>query len=362
MLKPKTFLMSLSVLAGVPFAQATAVNPLAPAQGFNAFIQGSSTLKQGDTHAGVATGGDLKFGDGFSVANNHKGTHVAPSDSQVTSLVVGGKVDFANSSGEFRVLNGGSMKLGDTTGTYIHTKDQNNVSINTRINNKSNGQGNPRIALTTKQSAASITADDGLDFVSAFNLMVQYSDQMAGLVPTMTLTTLPGDKKVSYTPHAGELNVINLSGSLLNSIEEFKFTTKPTENSAIVFNIDVGAGDYLFRGLKLPGLGESDASFILYNLYNATGKITFDNAKDSVLGSIYAPEADFVKNASQNIVGQLVAENYFHKSGELHYQPFKGTFDIKEAPVPEASTVAFGAVLAGGVAWHAWRTRRTATR
>jgi choice-of-anchor A domain-containing protein len=356
MIKPKTFLMTLAALSGVATVEGTVVNPLAPAQGFNAFIAGNTYLRQGDTHAGVALGGDLRFGSGFSVANNTKGTFMAPGDSVVSSLVVGGKVDFANSSGEMRVLNGGYAKVGNATGTFIHTQDQNKASINTRVNNQSNADGQPRIALNTKQAAASVTAGTGLDFGSAFTLMAQYSAQMSGLAPKLTLTSLPGDGKISYTPYAGELNVINLPGSLLNSISEFNLGAKPTADNPLVFNIDVGSGNYVFNGLKLPGLGESDASYILYNFYNASGTITFDNAKDSVLGSVFAPGAAFVKNASQNIVGQLVAASYVQNSGELHYQPFNGF--IPQAPVPEMSTVAFGALMIGGVGWNTWRSRR----
>lgn len=342
-------------------SQATVLNPLTPAQGFNAFVQGNVTLNQGDTHAGVAVGGNLTFGSGFSVANNNKGTYVAPGDSQVSSLVVDGKVNFSGSSGEMRVLSGGYVKVGDTTGTYVHTKDNNGANMNTVINDKLNGVGNPRIALNTQQSATSVTAASGIDFGSAFALMSQYSTEMSQLTPTLTLTTLPNDGKVSYAPLANALNVINLSGTTLNAISEFNLVSKPTGTSPLIFNIDVGnAVNFTFNGLKLPGLAESDASFILYNFYNAYGTITFANAKDSVLGTIYAPEADFVKTASQNIVGQLIAETYYHGSGELHYQPFTGF--IPETPVPEASSVAFGALLTGGLALHAWRRRSASAR
>jgi choice-of-anchor A domain-containing protein len=63
-----------------------------------AFVGHDALLGSTETEGTVALGGDLTFGPGYNVAIHTAGTFVDDGDTNPTALLVGGRVDMADSS------------------------------------------------------------------------------------------------------------------------------------------------------------------------------------------------------------------------------------------------------------------------
>lgn len=95
---------------------AAVVNPLRPvapgdvvadpSHGFLVLVEGDAALYENETEGPVAIGGDVRFRT-YNAGANDPGTYVLPGDSRPTSLVVGGRPDYAQSAagGVLNVLN-----------------------------------------------------------------------------------------------------------------------------------------------------------------------------------------------------------------------------------------------------------------
>lgn len=299
----------------VSFAQSTYSGNEIP--DFNLLVKNNVTFKGGETEGTVALGGDLILEGTHNIAGNTPGNFKIDGDAQPTSLYIGGKLDLKN--GSIRVLNNSFMKLGNSTGVNIHDKDQNNVTVNTRIN-KGNFDSNPRIELSTKQSETSIKSANitGFDFDKIFTKFELTSTCLSQLPASTNINIYNSTGCISL---AEGQNVINTTGTVLNSLNALQFYNgKPSPDKVVVINVET-SDSFTWNGFNFNGIGDYEGRFILFNFYNTKSLELSQNAQ-TIKGSIFAPKADFNKNNNSNIDGQVVVKSFIMKGGELHHQPF----------------------------------------
>ncbi|KAA1245402.1 collagen-binding domain-containing protein [Aquimarina sp. RZ0] len=286
-------------------------NPLAAALGYNAFVRYETQLKGGDTEGPIALGGDLTMSGIITVAAQTAGTNFFNGDDQPSSLVVNGKVLYE--SGEGIYLNQGYVKVGDPNGSFVHDLDTNNATTNTRV---TSGDYNaiPRVQVQRKQSANSVKNGGLIDFEAAFTLFEAKSIEYSTLIANVSISN---DNKIYLTEDT--VNVINLSGAELQNLSFLTFETTPNQNTPLIINVDAST-DFEWDVLNLTGIGDPQGAYILWNFYN-TSNITLVGG-GTIIGSLFAPTSNVVKDSSGNINGQVIAANYYHKQGELHQHVF----------------------------------------
>jgi len=246
-------------------------NPLENALAYNAFVRYEAHLKNGDTEGPIAIGGDLTMKGIITIAAQTSGSNYFNGDAQASSLVVGGKVIYDTGDGIH--LNTGFVKVGDLNGSSVFDTDLNNASANTRLTS-SGYETFPRVDQNNK----------------------------------ITLTQ-------------GQVNVLNLTGSKVLSMPYLTFENQPNANTPLIINVDV-AGDFDWNVFNINAIGDQHGRFIIWNFFNAS-TVTLEGG-GTLVGSLFAPKANVIKNSSGNINGQVIAKNYYHNSGELHQHPFEG--------------------------------------
>ncbi len=305
-------------------------SPTKEAKGFDIFSKEGVTLTGGHTDGGVALGGNLTLSGASILTMNHTGYY--PNGYNVAGnygLVIGGRV-YYNSGNQTNVNSGAKLRIGNTTGSTLWDQDPNNATVNLRLtSNASSGwtgyNSTPAILLNSLQTAASAITPSGINFTSAFstlvanaNLMSTYSASspcasqlniitLSGTTPTITLVN-------------NKVNVVNIDGDDFAAITNITFNNAPTATRPLIFNINyTGSGTY--SPYNSTGLQNTDGRFIIYNLYNCTGTVTF-NASNVLRGTILAPNAEIIWNGSNNLEGQIIAKNATLVAGEIHTQIF----------------------------------------
>ncbi|MGW0857989.1 collagen-binding domain-containing protein, partial [Streptomyces sp. NPDC002690] len=322
-------------------------NPVAGSNGFGVVTEGDATLGSTESEGPVAIGGDLTFGQGYNVSLNTAGTFTAPGDSRPTSLLVGGRVNFAGSSsdGVLSVLQDGYVKVGDMTGSDALTQDSNGASVNTRVVAEGAAyDSTPRIQLTTRQPAASVAQSGLMDFMSLFSTYRDRSDTMAGCATNVILrdgngtplpdqSTIPPGSNINIALTAGQTNVLRLTGEQLNNISVLTLVDPPTANTPLLITVDTtGSGsDFTWHTPTMAGVSGDQAPYILWNFADATTITIADG--DEVEGTIYAPRATLTDLDPSNIEGDVITHELIAgpladssgnpvNAGEIHYFPF----------------------------------------
>ncbi|MCQ4210392.1 choice-of-anchor A family protein, partial [Streptomyces longispororuber] len=337
------------LVPGIAGARAPAAigNPVAGNNGFGVVTEEDATLGSTESEGPVAVGGDLRFGDGYNVALNHTGSYTAPGDAQPTSLLVGGRVDYAGSSpsGVLRVLRNSYVKIGDMTGGQVLNQDQNGAAANTHVDTTGSAyDATPRLELTTTEPAASVGQSGLMDFPALFTTYRDRSTTMDGCannvvlrdgngVPLPDQDSVPAGANVRITLTEGVTNVLHITGANLNNIANLTFTNPPTASTPLLIDVDTTAegGDYTWHTPTLAGAGGAAAPYMLWNFPDATTITIADG--DTIEGTLYAPRADVTDLDASNIEGDVIVKSLVAgplaadghtdvNAGEIHYFPF----------------------------------------
>ncbi|MEM1119627.1 MAG: choice-of-anchor A family protein, partial [Bacteroidota bacterium] len=307
--------------ASIPIgANIALINPAEQASGFNAFIKELVGTVHGDIEGPLALGGDLNMIGDVTVGGITTGNFIVGGDLHPTSLLIGGRIVYLSGTG-VNVVNNGLVKLGDTTGSVIHDM-LNGTTVNTRISS-GNYDANPLVQLAINQPRNSVAQSNVLDFETIFTDFSAYSSAMSQLTSNLTITNVGTKGVINLAPN--QLNVLNITGSDLASFAEIEFTQLPSANQPIIVNVDA-AGVFEWTIPNFPAISDLQGPYILFNFYN-TNFITF-NGGSTISGTIFAPNADFTKNTSGNIAGQVISRIYTHVAGELHHYPLDFTVDL----------------------------------
>ncbi len=310
-------------------------SPTAPASGFNVFLEKGATFTNNETEGPVAMGGNLTIGASYQVSTNYTGTYTV--NGVKVTLLVGGKVIYSGGN-SLQVNQNGYVKIGDSTGSYVWYKDNNNAYSPIRITPGSNYNSAPKISLSANSQALGVSASNNpvfqsnlIDFSSAFTTMKYRSASISTCtdntllfnslgLPLLLHTLLPSQVKVTL---ATGINYLNLSGTDMNAVQNFTFNNQPDATHILIVNVNA-PGTFNWNVWNSGGIGGSNTPYILYNFYNTTTLNIQGNG--AVEGTVFAPYADITKTANQaNIEGQVIAQSYIHNGGENHYFPFSPT-------------------------------------
>ena len=286
-------------------------NPLSEALGYNAFVRYNTTVHGGDTEGPIALGGDLTIDGIITLAAQTAGSNFFNGDNEASSLVVNGKVIY--NSGEGIHLNQGYTKVGDLNGSSVFDVDYNNASVNTRVTSGSY-DAKPRVQVQRKQSQNSVSQANLIDFESAFTLFEAKSISYSNMQPNVLVSN---DNKILLTQ--GIINVLNISGTELQNLPYVTFENTPNQDTPLIINVDA-SGDFEWNILNIAGIGDQEGAFVIWNFYN-NSSLTLKGGS-TIIGSLFAPKSDVIKDSSGNINGQVIAANYHHIQGELHQHVF----------------------------------------
>ncbi|GAA0387917.1 hypothetical protein GCM10009541_33650 [Micromonospora gifhornensis] len=320
------------------------VNPVDPALSFGVMTEGDANLVGDENEGTIAVGGNLSFGN-YQVAGQTAGSFIAPGDSVPSALVVGGRVDFANSvpGSRLQVLSGGYAKVGDLTGTFVRDTDNNGAAVNTRILPADDYEATPRVELTVRQDPDDVGPTSPIDFAAAFQSFRSTSNSLATCANTVVLRNpegevlprpIPPGTNAVVTLAPGVTNVLNISATDLNNIDILTFADRPTASTPLLVNVDTSdvGNEFDWEVPIFAGIGGEEARYILFNFPTAT-ELTLTAESASLEGTIYAPNADLTDLASSNTEGTIITRTFEHRGGEVHYFPFSTTLTCNgEAP------------------------------
>lgn len=395
------FLRSLLIFILIFSGYARAQSPTAAAGRFNIFVKGDVTLTSNETEGAIAIGGNListGHGVNFDRTTYKDKDGMFTVKNATIGLAVRGGVELR--SGHITVDGKNYVKIGNCrpttaplTDLTVWYKDFNNTDINIKINGSTTSMdSDPKILINAQANTWSPRAGNGpgenpvcenvfgtgenqIDIDNAFTTFISKSAQMAGLKDNVAIRTEQGalvsgaevgpyrstskinTSTVGNNPQIifdkTKLNVLTVSAEVWNSIQNYNVTgfadglvrgqSSYTGGFGIIINIVDFPAFVAAKGtstIKLPtlaGLGESQASFVIYNFVDATGTLKV-SGNNQIVGTLFAPQADLYKDNSGNINGQIIAKTYVHKNDEVHFWPF-----LVPLPVDKTITVAASA-------------------
>ncbi len=331
-----------------------AQNPVAPAQGFNVFLQQGSKLVTNETEGAIAIGGDLTVAGNYQVNIHNVGSFSV--NSIPVGLLVGGKVILQ--SGVLQVNNNRYVQIGDCSGSGVKVwyRDNNNAASTMRITGSASSYSStPAIQINanaTTWGAPEVSASNNpvcnnstsslIDFSAAFTTMKASSASMAACASNAVLTNPNGNVTGTTIPSvltsgqlkinlADGINILNVTGAELNSVTNgITFNQQPSASKVLVINVNA-SGSFTWNVWNQAGIGGVNAPYILYNFYNTTSLNIAGNS--TIEGTVFAPYADITKTVNQsNIEGQIIAQSFFQSGGENHHYPFNANVSGCAAP------------------------------
>lgn len=335
------------VITGPVSSTPVTANPLTAAQGFQVFVQNGATLSGSQSEGPVAMGGNLTLSGSYTVSANSAGSFQV--SSVPVTLVVGGHVIYSSGNG-LSVNQNGYVKIGDSTNSYVWYKDLNNAYSPIRITPGNNYNGSPRINLQANSQNLGVSATvnpvyqaNVIDFTTAFNTMKARSTNIGALADnanitnangnTIAHTSLPNQVKINL---ATGVNVLNISGSDLNAVQNFTYNNSADANHVLVVNVNA-PGTFNWSVWNNGGIGSSNSPYVLYNFYNTTTLNIQGNS--AVWGSVYAPYAAITKSSnSSNINGQIVGQSLIHSAGSNVLANFNASITTGGGTVAQGSS------------------------
>jgi choice-of-anchor A domain-containing protein len=302
-------------------------NPFAPAVGLNVCVKNNVTFQTCHTDGPVGMGGDATLNGTSTICSANTGSYPFGKDiDENYGLIIGGKLNYT--SGSQSTINNGICRIGNTTGSSLFYNDCNNATTNFKCtpynSNCTTAYNNfPQIACQKPQADGSAIDDHDIDFTGVFTGLQDYSNKMAlytassSCSSSLNIITL-GSGSQSITLVSNKVNVVNLTSAQFTAITSLSFNNAPTATSPLIFNVN-GTGSFTWASFNMAGLANTDGAYIIFNFYNNTGTITLTGAS-TVVGSIFAPGATFIKNHTGNTEGQIASASCTLNGGEVHHQ------------------------------------------
>lgn len=327
---------------GVAGAQ-EAVNPLMPvapgdvyadpSHGFLVLIEQDAELNENETEGPMAIGGDVRFRD-YRAGLNNPGSYVLSGDTRPTSLVIGGRADFAGSrpGGSLTTLNNSYAKIGDLSNADALTTG----GVTYVVPNGGNTNTRPAVIVNTAQPGASVAGPSGFDFASLFATYREISAEMFACPATVGLYDQNSQEPWNGTDPTATIglqpgqNVLNLTGDQLATLQNINPRSsgpQPGDTAWLIVNVNV-TGDYTFTPPNVSWQGNDSSRHVLWN-FTTSGTITLPQASPTVWGTFYAPNAELIDLSSANIEGAVVTRTAFlgdtnaGDGGEIHSAPFE---------------------------------------
>lgn len=353
--------------------QVSAQSPTSAAQRFNIFVKGDATLQSNETEGPIAVGGNVTTNQ-YQISFNKQHGVLFVNGASI-GLAVRGAVKL--NSGSLTVNGDNYVKIGncspsDASGTNLKVwyKDNNNAASTIRIteNNKQywetpnitiNANVNtwsPSVSETVNPVCENVfgTGANQIDIEGAFTSFIKRSNQLkemadnlpirdqngnimasAPIGPYLDPNVIGNNPKIIVDPN--KINVLTVSAAVWNKIGNANIEgipqgpqlgqTSPNTGFGLVINIvdfPTFCGMSGSNKINFPGFGglsDPQGSYVIYNFPDATKGITL-GGNAQISGTIFAPQADVVKENNGNINGQIIAKSFVHKSDEVHFWPF----------------------------------------
>nr|WP_295923535.1 choice-of-anchor A family protein [uncultured Dyadobacter sp.] len=366
-----TILLALLVLSNL---KVSAQSPTSAAQRFNIFVKGDATLVSNETEGPIAVGGNVTTNQYQISFNKQHGAFFVNNAS--IGLAVRGAVKLNN--GSLAVNGDNYVKIGncnpsDASGTNLKVwyKDNNNAASTIRIteNNKQYWE-TPNITINANINTWSPSVSDvvnpvcenvfgsgpgQIDIDAAFVTMTKRSgqlkdladnlpirDQNGNIVPSAAMgpyldpNAIGNNPKIIVDPN--KINVLTVSAAVWNKIGNANIEGIPAGPSlgdasysgkfGLVINIvdfptfcAANGGNPRINFPGFGGLSDPQGAYVIYNFPDATKSITL-GGNAQISGTIFAPQADVVKDNNGNINGQIIAKSFVHSRDEVHFWPF----------------------------------------
>jgi choice-of-anchor A domain-containing protein len=210
-------------------------------------------------------------------------------------------------------------------------KDCNNANTNFRAtpyNSNCNTAYNSTPALIQQSTLPLLDASDnaGIDFTNAFEELENYSSTISNYISTSScasnLNIIPfTGTNLNITIVPNKVNVLNITGSQLNSITNINFSGTVNASTPLVFNINQSGSFSWTNPFSVTGISNTSGQFIVFNFYNNEENISI-NGNRVLIGTLLAPNSNVSWNNSNNLEGQVLANDFSLKNGEIHYQAF----------------------------------------
>lgn len=378
----KLLLISLLAASSFQVNRVQAQSPTSAARRFNIFVKGDATLTSNETEGPIAVGGNLTTNQYQISFNPEHGVFFANNAS--IGLAVRGGVKLNN--GSLTVNGNNYVKIGkwvssdeSATSLKVWYRDNNNAASTIRITGSNKGYSdtpnitinanlttwNPNVSESVNPVFENIfgTGENQIDIDGAFTTMTKRSGQLAALKDNLAIldqngNPIPGalvgpyldpsvfgnNPKIKVNPNA--LNILTVSAAVWNSIQNSNIEYIPAGPSlgqkeytgafGLVINIvDFPAfaskkGNATINFPSFGGLSDAQGSYLIYNFPDATNTITL-GGNTPIHGTIFAPQADLIKENNGNINGQVIAKSFMHNRDEVHFWPFLPS-------IPEPST------------------------
>ncbi len=379
----KFFFLNSLVLCASIFNQAEAQSPTSAARGFNIFVKGDATLISNETEGPVAIGGNLTSNQ-YQISFDKKYSVFSVNGATI-GLAVRGGVKLNN--GSFQITNNNYAKIGNctpnssaATNLKVWYKDNNNAMSPIRITGSAAGYSDtPNISLSaqanvfTPNVSASVnpvcenvfgTGDNQIDVDGAFTQLVSRSAQLAAMAdnvairdqngnimqnapvgPYTNTAVIGNNPKIILDPN--KINVLTVSAAVWEAIKNSNIegipsgpqagTTTYTGKFGFVVNIInypafvASKGNTKVNFPSVGGLSDSQGSYVIYNFPDATDKVTLGGSTP-IHGTVFAPQADLVKENSGNINGQIIAKSFYQSQDEVHFWPFLPSIAVPVTP------------------------------
>lgn len=315
--------------------------PTTPALSFNVFVNNGSTFRNSETEGPVAMGGDLTLAGNYSVATHNNFSYKAHNVN--IGLLVGGKVNY-NDGSSFQVLNNGYVKIGNQNASKTWYHDNNNASSPIRVTPANDYNSSSKILLSAHtedldehlENNNPVFEGNLVDFESAFTSLKSIAINLSSYTVNADLTNPNGDfhsssitsilnhtsgGQVKINLKSGN-NILNVTGSELNSVQNFTYNNQPDANHVLIINVDA-EGTFHWSAWTNGGFGgQSNCKYILYNFFNTNTLHIEGNG--AIEGTVFAPNADINKSVNNsNIEGQVICKSYNQSGGgEIHSANF----------------------------------------
>ncbi|GGN05394.1 hypothetical protein GCM10010967_45690 [Dyadobacter beijingensis] len=369
----KSLFVSLLALLSLNTNQASAQSPTSAAQRFNIFVKGDATLQSSETEGPIAVGGNVTTNQ-YQISFNKQHGVLFVNNASI-GLAVRGAVKLNNGS---LMVNGDNyVKIGncnpsDGSGNTLKVwyRDNNNAASTIRINGSTNDyNANPNITINANINTWSPSVGESsnpvceqvfgtgagqIDIDGAFISFIKRSSQLkemadnlpirdqngnimaaAPMGPYLNPNVIGNNPKIIVDPN--KINVLTVSAAVWNKIGNSNIEgipqgpqlgqTSANTNFGLIINIvDVPTftssnGNDRINFPSFGGMSDSQGGYVLYNFPDATKSITL-GGNGQISGTIFAPQADVVKENNGNINGQIIAKSFVHKGDEVHFWPF----------------------------------------
>lgn len=366
----KSTITSLSLALALQSITTFAQKPAEPALNFGIFSRGDVQLKNHESAAPVAVGGNLTTSQYQISFEKRSGIYFVKGSS--IALAVAGGVNLENGS---LMINGSNyVKIGDCAANNAGTdplkvwyKDNNNAVTNISIGKTKNGyNSSPNILINANINAFTVNGDpttnpvcenvfgtgaNQINMDEAFSSLIANSQTLSTLTdnlsirdqngkinpnapmgPYLTAESVGQNPKIIVDPT--KINVLTVSAEVWDKLGNVNMegmpqgyqpgTTTYTGAFGLIINIvnfnDFAKKSDAIRFPQIGGLSSGQGGLVLFNFPDADQSITIATNSE-INGTLLAPKAYVVKKQSNNINGQVIVRGFEHLGGQINFYP-----------------------------------------